>query len=33
MEVDSPVAEEAEAAEEDKSITKCQNADKNINDL
>ena len=29
----SPVAEEAEAAEEDKSITKCQNADKNINDL
>lgn len=27
-EVDSPVAEEAEAAEEDKSITKCQNADK-----
>ena len=32
-EVDSPVAEEAEAAEEDKSITKCQNADKNINDL
>ena len=33
VEVDSPVAEEAEAAEEDKSITKCQNADKNINDL
>ena len=32
-EVDSPVAVEAEAAEEDKSITKCQNADKNINDL
>lgn len=32
-EVDSPVAEEAEAAEEDKSIIKCQNADKNINDL
>lgn len=33
VEVDFPVAEEAEAAEEDKSITKCQNADKNINDL
>lgn len=33
VEVVSPVAEEAEAAEEDKSITKCQNADKNINDL